>query len=538
MTKRARPYDVLILGGGLAGLTLALQLRQRFDDIEILVLERRQGLAPVSTHKVGESSVELAANYFDTVLGLKDHLASQQLKKFGFRFFFSDARRDIDAVLEMGSGHYMSTPAYQIDRGSFENFLGERVRAAGVQLQSGATVREITLGEGQELHRVDADVDGVGQEFLAKWLIDASGRAGLLKRRLGLGLPSRHDINSVWFRIGGRIDIDRWSDDPEWLARCEQPLRWLSTSHLVGEGYWVWLIPLASGSHSVGIVADASAHPLNQMNSFDKALEWLKHRQPRLADDLDSRRHLLQDFGFLKRLSYDCERLFSGDRWAITGEAGVFLDPFYSPGSDFIAISNTFITELVAADRAGTPVPAFARIYEQLFRSFIDSTMSLYQGQYGLFGDPEVLPVKVIWDYTYYWGVLCQLFFQRRLTDVRMYSRLDDELTGSRLLNQAMQRFFRQWSLCSERRNRAAMLDQGKVDWIAELNRGLRDSLDDASFDARIRETTGQLRTLAREIVDAACGQHPGLDGSELDSLLVSHHGQAGSIGMLAETMA
>ena len=28
-----------------------------------------------------------------------------------------------------------------------------------------------------------------------------------------------------------------------------------------------------------------------------------------------------------------------------------------------------------------------------------------------LFGDPEVLPVKVIWDYTYYWGVLAQFFF-------------------------------------------------------------------------------------------------------------------------------
>ncbi len=26
------------------------------------------------------------------------------------------------------------------------------------------------------------------------------------------------------------------------------------------------------------------------------------------------------------------------------------------------------------------------------------------------------MPIKVLWDYTYYWGVLCQLFFQNRLT--------------------------------------------------------------------------------------------------------------------------
>ena len=123
----------------------------------------------------------------------------------------------------------------------------------------------------------------------------------------------------------------------------------------------------------------------------------------------------------------------------MTGEAGVFLDPFYSPGGDFIAIANTYITELIAHDRAGQPVHAYARIYEQFFMSFYDSTMSLYRDQYRMFGDPEVLPVKVIWDYTYYWGVLCQLFFQRRLTDVKMLSRVRDELNGSKALNFAMQ---------------------------------------------------------------------------------------------------
>ena len=45
---------------------------------------------------------------------------------------------------------------------------------------------------------------------------------------------------------------------------------------MVGAGYWVWLIPLASGSHSVGIVADADIHPLETMNTFAKAMDWLE----------------------------------------------------------------------------------------------------------------------------------------------------------------------------------------------------------------------------------------------------------------------
>ena len=72
--------------------------------------------------------------------------------------------------------------------------------------------------------------------------------------------------------------------------------------------------------------------------------------------------HLLQDFVFFRRFSYGCKQLFSRDRWAITGEAGVFLDPFYSPGSDFIAIANTYITDLVARDLGGEPIAPRAAV--------------------------------------------------------------------------------------------------------------------------------------------------------------------------------
>jgi len=530
-------FDVAILGGGLAGLTLSLQLRRRFPDLSVVVLERRSHPVPEATHKVGESSVEIAAHYFSEVLGLTEHLDARQLKKFGFRFFFSEGCRDLDSVLELGASTYLATPSYQIDRGIFENYLGERSRECGVEFLDGVTVRGVDLAAGEEPHRVRGERNGAGLGIEARWVIDASGRAGLLKRQLGLAEDNDHDVNSAWFRIGTRIDVNAWSRDAGWLRRCDPPNRWLSTNHLVGEGYWVWLIPLASGSHSVGIVADERIHPLSRINSFARAMEWLHEFQPRLADELESKRDLLQDFMFLRHFSYGCKKVFSGNRWAITGEAGVFLDPFYSPGGDFIAIANTYITELVTHDRAGHPVGSYARIYEQFFMSFYDSTMSLYRDQYRLFGDPEVLPLKVIWDYTYYWGVLCQLFFQGRLTDLPMLSRLREELSGSKALNAAMQGFLRKWSACSRRSNRAVLLDQARLEWFAELNRGLRDVLDDEGFLARMRLTTGQLRALAREIVTTATAEYPMVDGSPVLELLEGT--QPGSpSGMLFESAA
>ena len=530
--------DVAILGGGLAGLTLSLQLRQRFPDLDVLVLERRRHPVPEAAHKVGESSVEIAANYFDTVLGLEEHLQQRQLKKFGFRFFFSEGRRDIDGVLELGPSTYLATPTYQIDRGIFENFLGQHARDAGIRFMDGITVRGVELGSDEAAHSVRGELAGQPVEVQARWLVDASGRAGLLKRELGLARDNDHDVNSAWFRIGAKIDVDEWSGDAEWLGRCDPPNRWLSTNHLVGEGYWVWLIPLASGSHSVGIVADPRIHPLKRMNTFSRALDWLREFQPLLAEDVESKRERLQDFLFLKHFSYDCKKMFSGDRWAMTGESGVFLDPFYSPGGDFIAIANTYITELVAQDHAGEPVAGHAELYQRIYFSFYQAMLPIYVGQYGLFGDPHVLPVKVLWDYTYYWGVLCQLFFQRRLTDVKMLSRVRDELNGSKALNFAMQDFLRDWSARSERRNRRVLLDQAQLDWFTELNRGLRDVLDDAEFEARIRGTTLQLRTLAREIVANARADHADLDAGAVLALLGDSPGEDSAAGMLFDSAA
>jgi flavin-dependent dehydrogenase len=520
-------HDVVILGGGLAGLSLALQLRSRMPDIDVLVLERRTLPLPEAAHKVGESTVEIGARYFEHVLGLGEHLRQHQLRKFGFRFFFSEGRRDLDRVTEIGASRHLSVPSYQIDRGIFENFLAAEAQRRGIRFVQTALVRQVALSEApadrgtaQAPHEVEYAEGGQTHRVQARWVVDACGRAGILKRQLGLARSNAHAAHAVWFRIKDRITLDHWSDNTEWRERCTPQARWLSTNHLVGAGYWVWLIPLSSGSHSVGIVADPALHPIEQMDSFDKAMDWLERHQPLLFDELDGKRHLLLDFAFFRRFSYDCQQLFSEHRWALSGEAGFFLDPFYSPGSDFIAIGNTYITELVEMDRRGERLAARTQLFDQLMHSFYDSTLALYQDQYPLFGDPEVLPVKVIWDYTYYWGVLAQFFFHQRLTDLASMAALRTELADCQQLNRTVQAFLRQWSGRSERRNPPAMLDQAAMPWFAELNRSLTDSLDDDAFRERIRHSRQQLRQLAAQILAQATGEHPGLDDAALRGLV------------------
>ncbi|GGI20014.1 halogenase [Oxalicibacterium faecigallinarum] len=515
-TATTQHYDVVIMGGGLAGLTLSLQLRQRFADLSILVIERRAHPVPLAAHKVGESSVEIAAHYFDSVLGLKSHLESEQIRKFGFRFFFSEGRRDFDQVTELGGSTVFPTQSYQIDRGIFENRLAEMAQAAGVTFVDAAMIRRFDIGEKDTSHQVTYEAHGQTISVTGRWLIDSSGRAGLIKRKLDLAQDNAHKAGAVWFRIGKHINMHDWSQDQDWINACNPPDRWRSTSHLVGEGYWVWLIPLSSGSHSVGIVADPAVHPVEKMNTFDKAMDWLQRYQPRLFEHLDGERDKLQDFAFFKHFSYGCKQMYCGERrWALTGEAGLFLDPFYSPGGDFIAIGNTNITELIAHDRANGPVVMVADYFQKIYFSLYESMLPVYQDQYRLFGDPEVLPHKVTWDYAYYWGVMCQLFFQNRLTDLITMARLQKRLAHMMQVNAAVQAFFRAWSQHSARRNPAQLLDQTSIDWFAELNRGLNDQLDDAQFMQRMDDNLVLLQHLAAAFITRACDEHPALADSQ-----------------------
>ena len=88
-------YDVIILGGGMAGLTLAMQIKQKQADISIAILELREEDAPLAAHKVGESTVELGTYYLREVLDLKDYLEEKHLYKHGLRFlFFTGSKRD------------------------------------------------------------------------------------------------------------------------------------------------------------------------------------------------------------------------------------------------------------------------------------------------------------------------------------------------------------------------------------------------------------------------------------------------------------
>lgn len=428
--------DVIIAGGGLAGLSLAKQLKTSTPDLDILVVERNTFPIPETTSKVGESTVEIGSHYFTETLGMNDHFKENHLQKHGLRCFFGEPQSDYSQQDELGVSELFGIPTYQIDRGVIENHLCDEVKSMGVEVVDGASTEQIDLKNGH--HTISVSTSEGEKQFVGKWLVDAAGRQKLVKNKLGLDKENSHKGNAVWFRIDERVVIDEWSDDEDWQNRLkDKGKRWLSTNHLMGPGYWVWIIPLGTGATSVGIVMDDKALEDSGITSFEDTMRWLEKHQPKCAEAVSGAK--LLDFNLIKGYSYGCSKMFSDEGWGLTGEAGAFTDPFYAPGSDFIALNNTFINHLVGESKKGNDIRLDSAVFHIFYNSFFESTLSLYTNQYGGFGDRRMMSIKLLWDYAYYWGVLSLLFYKDSITDIRLMRDLNPLLQVAQDLNNSLQ---------------------------------------------------------------------------------------------------
>ena len=170
----------------------------------------------------------------------------------------------------------LPTPTWQIDRGTVREFPRRRSspRTASISATARSCAASISRRTA-DVTRCASSTPAPQRHSKARWLIDASGRAGLVKRKLGLAASERprRERDLVPAQRRGSISTNG-APIATWQDRCSPRERWRSTNHLCGPGYWAWLIPLGSGAHSVGIVCDAKMHPLETMNTFDRSLDW------------------------------------------------------------------------------------------------------------------------------------------------------------------------------------------------------------------------------------------------------------------------
>jgi flavin-dependent dehydrogenase len=429
-----KKLDVVILGGGIAGGLLGRQLRMAKPDLDIALFERdvERGF------KVGESTVEIAASYLIRRQKLSRYLYMRQLPKNSLRFFFDTKEKnaDLHRMSEIGVYHLPPVPSFQLDRARLEQDLLDMNREMGTDVQIGATVKEVTLDRDGG-HRVVVERDGEKTAYKARWVLDCSGRASLIARQRDYRMRTpEHKIAAVWARGAKVFDIDTWPNE-EWRKKARYTARTLSTNHFCYPGYWIWFIPLSCDLISLGIVIDA--------DKFDPRWRTKEGFLSCLRAHESSRAMLetceLVDIGSYVQLSYRSKKVFGGEeRWGFSGEAAAFTDPFYSPGSDFIAIENDMLTDLVLRDLAGEDVSERSAIYDAMVQFRFENTLLLYSGLYKTFGSYELFKAKCYFDCASYYNLWVDAYMQDLHLDLRWCRT---QLRRSEYVLQAMRNFNR-----------------------------------------------------------------------------------------------
>jgi flavin-dependent dehydrogenase len=410
MSVQPLTCDVVVLGGALSGAATALMLLRDDPALRVVIVERNEQF----TRRVGEATVEVSGWFLCRALGLTAFLTQTQLTKNGLRFWFAnDATRTLADCSEIG-GRYLSTvPSFLVDRAALDEEVLRRAVELGATLLRPARIGDIALNPGG-VSTVTVHQSGTTRRIEARWVVDASGVAALLARREGWLVPNEaHPTMSVWSRWRNVRDWDHpdlQRKYPDW-AKAAFGIRNTATNHLVGDGWWAWWIQLKGGDVSIGIVFDQRrVHWKSEPGgtSLGERLRAFLSQHPAARELLEGAEFVEGDVHARRNLPYRSTR-FAGDGFALVGDAAGFIDPFYSPGMDWICYTSHAAVRLIREWRAGNDLaPWIERHNREFTLSYERWFHALYRDKYDYLGDFEIMRLVFRLDIGLYYGFVAR----------------------------------------------------------------------------------------------------------------------------------
>jgi flavin-dependent dehydrogenase len=327
-------FDVLIVGGGPAGSTIAALLAQRGD--KVLLVEKDKH----PRFHIGESLLPLNVPLFEQ-LGVKEEMDRIGIPKYGVEFN-SPWHENISA-LDFAQGWDKSLSySYEVRRSEFDHVLLKNAAAKGAQVIEGCRVSQVEFPPEGGVVATGQDNDGQAQRFEAKFLVDASGRDTLLAGRMSMKQRNRrHATAAVFAHYTGAKRLPG-------KAEGNISLFWFDHG-------WFWFIPLLDGTTSIGAVCPPEfmkTRGTDVTTFFESLIAQCPPLAERLADAT-----MTAPATATGNYSYRAERM-TGPNFIMIGDAYAFIDPVFSSGV-LLAMKSAFLgADAVTACLHGTRAEA------------------------------------------------------------------------------------------------------------------------------------------------------------------------------------
>ena len=316
--EMAQKCDVLVVGGGPAGATIATLLVERGHGVVVIEKDRHPRF------HIGESLLPLNLPLFDR-LGIRGEVERGAIRKYGVEFVSRYHGKTVIYYFARALDKRFPY-SFQVRRSVFDELLLQNARAKGAEVLEGARATVVDFLDDGCAHVVTRDESGAERNWNARFVVDASGRDTFLAGQLGL--KQRNEKNNTAAVFAHFIGARRLPGTDEGNIS----IVWFDHG-------WFWFIPLIDGATSVGAVCPSHVFKTRGTTDLTAFLVGLIAEAPEIADRLKDAQ-LVGSAIATGNYSYSSTQI-SGPNHLLVGDACAFIDPVFSTGV-YLAMSTAF----------------------------------------------------------------------------------------------------------------------------------------------------------------------------------------------------
>lgn len=295
-------FDIIIIGGGIAGCIAAMHLHSYY---KILVIDKSK------TTKVlhGETLVASSRRIFSE-LGIDIDLIMQNplvgKPAIGMQSYWGTSQPTLQDSIRNPEGH-----GWSIDKNNFLSTLQRKTKERGIQI-----IREDIINvieESQQWVMTSRTEDGTKKTYHAKFIIDASGRRSFMAQKMNINRVKKDQL----IGIHAIINIPTAKE--------------ISTIYTVENGWW-YIAKLPNNKHLISFFTDSDLCDKKLTKDEEYFKNFFQDKKD-LIKILEIDEELI-DYEFLgtKASHSSCIKIPVSSNWIAIGDACLAFDPLSSQG--------------------------------------------------------------------------------------------------------------------------------------------------------------------------------------------------------------